>query len=117
MVIDNHQKTMSDVAMRSLIRVYANYYYMNANLNPRFPPPLVSKEDWRFSQRRMNGEGRRLNGEGGENVNGERSVFSMQAGGVNGKMDGAEWGGDDGLIGLPALGLGSRQRSIADIFP
>ncbi|XP_050878748.1 pumilio homolog 1 [Lathyrus oleraceus] len=96
---------------------YANYYYMNANLNPRFPPPLVSKEDWRFSQRRMNGEGRRLNGEGGENVNGERSIFSMQAGGVNGKVDGAEWGGDDGLIGLTALGLGSRQRSIADIFP
>ncbi|CAK8538180.1 unnamed protein product [Lathyrus sativus] len=96
---------------------YANYYYMNANLNPRLPPPLVSKEDWRFSQRRMNGDGRRLNGEGGENVNGERSVFSMQAGGVNGKVDGAEWSGDDGLIGLPALGLGSRQRSIADIYP
>ncbi|AES99404.2 putative nucleic acid binding NABP, pumilio domain-containing protein [Medicago truncatula] len=103
---------------------YVNYYYQNANLNPRLPPPLVSKEDWRFSQRMKGGlkvggigDRRRLNGEGGdEGGDGERSVFSGQGGVFNGKEDGVEWGGDDGLIGLPALGLGSRQRSIAEIF-
>ena len=103
---------------------YVNYYYQNANLNPRLPPPLVSKEDWRFSQRMKGGlkvggigDRRRLNGEGGDEVgDGERSVFSGQGGVFNGKEDGVEWGGDDGLIGLPALGLGSRQRSIAEIF-
>ncbi|XP_045828155.1 pumilio homolog 1-like isoform X2 [Trifolium pratense] len=102
---------------------YANYYYNNANLNPRLPPPLVSKEDWRVSRMKGGlkvggiGDRRRLNGEGGDEVvNGERSVFSAQSGVFNGKEDGSEWGGDDGLIGLPALGLGSRQRSIAEIF-
>ena len=79
---------------------YANYYYSNANLNPRLPPPLVSKEDWRFSQRR----------------NGESSLFSMQLpvfegkedNGMNHRRSAAEWGGN-GLIG-------SRQRSFADIL-
>ncbi|XP_004490876.1 pumilio homolog 1-like isoform X2 [Cicer arietinum] len=89
---------------------YANYYYMNVNLNPRLPPPLVSKEDWRYSQQRVSmvggiGDRRRVNGEGGDDGgHGERSI-------------GSEWGGQDGLIGLPpALGIGSRQRSIAEMF-
>jgi len=30
---------------------YLSYYYSNVNLNPRLPPPLLSKEDWRFQQR------------------------------------------------------------------
>lgn len=30
---------------------YINYYYSNVNLNPRLPPPLLSKEDWRYTQR------------------------------------------------------------------
>ncbi|QHN94974.1 uncharacterized protein DS421_18g605690 [Arachis hypogaea] len=30
---------------------YLSYYYSNVNLNPRLPPPLMSKEDWRFTQR------------------------------------------------------------------
>ena len=30
---------------------YVNYYYSNVNLNPRLPPPRLSKEDWRFAQR------------------------------------------------------------------
>lgn len=30
---------------------YVNYYYSNVNLNPRLPPPLLSKEDWRSAQR------------------------------------------------------------------
>ncbi|KAI5346446.1 hypothetical protein L3X38_014325 [Prunus dulcis] len=63
--------------------------------------------------------GGRSGGEGGD-VN--RSLFSVQPGvggkeenGVAGRKAPAEWGGD-GLIGLPGLGLGSRQKSIAEII-
>ncbi|XP_027329940.1 pumilio homolog 2-like isoform X2 [Abrus precatorius] len=100
---------------------YANYYYSNVNLNPRLPPPTGSKEDWRFG-RRLRG-GSKVGGIG----DGDSSLFSVQPAGFDGKEEesgvkhskggaAAEWGGDDGLIGLPALGLGSRQRSIAELF-
>ena len=105
---------------------YAKYYYSSANLNPRLPPPLVSKEDWRFAQQLNGGGGRRGGGGGGggDGGEGDRSLFSVQPGGFEGKEEGvikqrkgaAEWAGCDGLIGLPALGLGSRQRSIAELF-
>ncbi|MDD0148670.1 hypothetical protein PSY31_23575, partial [Shigella flexneri] len=29
---------------------YLSYYYSNVNLNPRLPPPLLSREDWRSTQ-------------------------------------------------------------------
>lgn len=117
---------------------YVNYYYSNVNLNPRLPPPRLSKEDWRFAQR-LHGGGaggggsgssssvggigdRRKVGRGGDG-NGS-SLFLMQPG-FNGQKDengaesrkaqGVEWGGD-GLIGLPGLGLGSRQKSLAEII-
>ncbi|XP_008233648.1 PREDICTED: pumilio homolog 1-like [Prunus mume] len=116
---------------------YVTYYYSNVNLNPRLPPPLVSKEDWRFAQRFQGGGGggggggsavggigdRRIGGRsGGEGGDVNRSLFSVQPG-VGGKEENevagrkapAEWGGD-GLIGLPGLGLGSRQKSIAEII-
>ncbi|KAF7831057.1 pumilio-like protein 1-like isoform X1 [Senna tora] len=95
---------------------YADYYYSNVNLNPRLPPPLVSKEDWRFTQR--------LSGGGiGDRRNGDSSLFSVQPPGFDGKEENgvnqrksaAEWGGN-GLIGMPPLGLGSRQKSIAELF-
>ncbi|XP_011032372.1 PREDICTED: pumilio homolog 1-like isoform X1 [Populus euphratica] len=105
---------------------YVNYYYSNVNLNPRLPPPLLSKEDWRFAQR-LHGSGGgsnsvvgdRRGSRGGENE-GHRSLFAVQpgfGGGMeeNGNENGVEWGGD-GLIGLPGLGLGSRQKSIAEII-
>ncbi|EEF38125.1 pumilio, putative [Ricinus communis] len=107
---------------------YVNYYYSNVNLNPRLPPPLLSKEDWRFAQR-LHGGGAEVNSavgdrrkgssRGGENE-GNRSLFAVQPGfgggnEENGNGGGVEWGGD-GLIGLPGLGLGSRQKSIAEIF-
>ncbi|XP_043817118.1 pumilio homolog 1 isoform X3 [Manihot esculenta] len=106
---------------------YVNYYYSNVNLNPRLPPPLLSKEDWRFSQRLHGGgvnpvvgDGRK-GGRGGDNE-GNRSLFAVQPGFGGGKEEngngaggGVEWGGD-GLIGLPGLGLGRRQKSIAEII-
>ncbi|XP_028776236.1 pumilio homolog 1 isoform X5 [Neltuma alba] len=94
---------------------YANYYYSNANPNPRLPPPLVSKEDWRFTQR--------LSGGIGDRRNGDSSLFTVQPPGFDGKDENvvnkrksaAEWGGN-GLIGMPPMGLGSRQRSITELI-
>ncbi|KAA8539484.1 hypothetical protein F0562_026176 [Nyssa sinensis] len=113
---------------------YVSYYYSNVNLNPRLPPPLLSKEDWRFAQRLQGSSGssasggigdRRKVNRGGDDGGNNSSLFSMQLG-FNGKKEEngielrkpqgvAEWGGD-GLIGLPGLGLGSRQKSIAEII-
>ncbi|CAI0443266.1 unnamed protein product [Linum tenue] len=107
---------------------YVNYYYSNANVNPRLPPPLLSKEDWRFAQRIHGGTpansvvgDRRKVGRGGDNE-GNRSLFAMQPGFGGGKEEngngnggGVEWG-VDGLIGLPGLGVGSRQKSIAEMI-
>ncbi|XP_031251231.1 pumilio homolog 1-like isoform X2 [Pistacia vera] len=99
---------------------YVNYYYSNVNLNPRLPPPLLSKEDWRFTQRlRGGGEVGGI----GDRRKGNGSLFAVQPGfggsdeenGGAGGGGGGEWGGD-GLIGLPGLGLGSRQKSIAEII-
>ncbi|KAJ6311776.1 hypothetical protein OIU77_013514 [Salix suchowensis] len=104
---------------------YVNYYYSNVNLNPRLPPPLLSKEDWRFAQRLHGTSGgsnsvvgdRRKGSRGGDNE-GQRSLFAVQPGFGGGQEEngnGVEWGGD-GLIGLPGLGLGSRKKSIAEII-
>lgn len=108
---------------------YLSYYYSNVNLNPRLPPPLLSKEDWRFTQR-LKGGNPVLGGIGDRR--GSRaddgcgiSLFSMPPGFNSRKQEGeiesdklrgsAEWGGD-GLIGLPGLGLGNKQKSLAEIF-
>ena len=109
---------------------YLSYYYSNVNLNPRLPPPLLSKEDWRFTQRLKSGASA-LGGIGDRRKvnrsddNGGRSMLATPPGFNlrkqenevdNEKMRGsAEWGGD-GLIGLPGLGLGSKQKSLAEIF-
>ncbi|MBA0825226.1 hypothetical protein Goarm_021828, partial [Gossypium armourianum] len=64
---------------------YHSYYYSNVNLNPRLPPPLLSKEDWKFAQRLKGGSSvvggigdrRKLNrADNGSN----RSLFSMPPG-------------------------------------
>jgi len=118
---------------------YISYYYSNVNLNPRLPPPLLSKEDWRYSQRLqgsggggnvgsggnspvLGGIGDRRKGNRGEADKGRdvESLFSMPMGfgainGENGREARKEWGGD-GLIGLPGLGLGSRQMSITEMI-
>ncbi|GAB2212480.1 hypothetical protein Droror1_Dr00020450 [Drosera rotundifolia] len=110
---------------------YVSYYYSSANLNPRWPPPLLSKEDWRSAQR-VNGGGvggvgglviggvgdwRKLSRDGGQGcgkVLNEEIEGKGEHGGDS-KMGRNEWGGD-GLIGLPGLGFGSRQKSIAEII-
>ncbi|KAF8396804.1 hypothetical protein HHK36_018437 [Tetracentron sinense] len=109
---------------------YLSYYYSNVNLNPRLPPPLLSKEDWRYAQRFQGGSSM-FGGIGDrKKVNrsedgGNRSLFSLQPGFNPQKEENqvesrrlqasVEWGGD-GLIGLSGVGLGSGQKSFADIF-
>ncbi|KAL5202272.1 hypothetical protein ABZP36_013224 [Zizania latifolia] len=73
---------------------YQSYYYSNAHLNPRLPPPLLSKEDWRSAQHRLRSSG--LGGIG----DGRRQPAAAQG---------------DGLVGLPGIDLG-RQGSFSSIF-
>ncbi|XP_004486985.1 pumilio homolog 2-like [Cicer arietinum] len=111
---------------------YLSYYYSNVNLNPRLPPPLLSKEDWRFTQRLKGGAsviggiGDRRKVNGAADDNGGRSIFAAPPGFnmrkresevvVDEKIRGsAEWSGN-GLIGLPGPGLGTKQKSLAEIF-
>ncbi|KAI4346308.1 hypothetical protein L6164_007221 [Bauhinia variegata] len=63
---------------------YLSYYYSHVNINPRLPPPLMSKEDWRVAQRFQVG-GSSLEGFGDWRKklasNGDSSsLFSMQPG-------------------------------------
>ncbi|CDP09091.1 unnamed protein product [Coffea canephora] len=118
---------MSEEELRS-DPAYLTYYYSNVNLNPRLPPPLLSKEDWRFAQRLQGGSsaiGDRRKVNRNDSGAGTRSLFSMPPGFNSKKQEtendsdkvqgSVEWGGD-GLIGLPGLGLGSKQKSLAEIF-
>ncbi|KAF6150307.1 hypothetical protein GIB67_034006 [Kingdonia uniflora] len=107
---------------------YLSYYYSNGNLNPRLPPPLLSKEDWRVAQRSgLGGIGdrRRVSNNNHVGEGGNRSLFSSQPGFNSQKEEGeldsrqlqssAEWG-SDGLIGFSGIGLGNKKKSLADIF-
>ncbi|XP_078428290.1 pumilio homolog 1-like [Wolffia australiana] len=107
---------------------YLSYYYSHVNLNPRLPPPALSREDWRFTQRLQAGSSA-LGGIGDQRKAGRaddvvaRAAFAAQARyaqedrGEPGSSSG-EWldRGNDGLIGLSGLGIDGRQKSIADIF-
>ncbi|KAK1396806.1 Armadillo-like helical, Nucleic acid binding NABP, Armadillo-type fold protein [Heracleum sosnowskyi] len=115
----------SDEELRS-DPAYLSYYYSNVNLNPRLPPPLLSKEDWRFAQRLQGGSSavggigdrRKVNRNENGVASGGVSLFSDPPGFNNKKQESEielEWGGE-GLIGLPGLGLGSKQKSLNEIF-
>lgn len=117
---------------------YLSYYYSHEHLNPRLPPPMVSKEDWRAAQRFQAvsggiGDRRRRPTETGSG----NSLFSVQPGAREGggekvilndtmgrgernglsRQQSSEWlgRGTDGLIDLSDVnGLGSRRKSFAD---
>ncbi|AQK55423.1 Pumilio homolog 4 [Zea mays] len=117
---------------------YLSYYYSNEHLNPRLPPPMVSKEDWRAAQWFQAvsggiGDRRRRPAEvgsgnslfsvqpGANEVGGEKALLSdrMERSGRNGlaRQQSSEWlgRGSDGLIGLSdASALGSPRKSFAD---
>lgn len=76
---------------------YQSYYYSNAHLNPRLPPPLLSKEDWRSSHHRL----RSSAGFGG--IGDGRRQQQQQASAA------------EGTVGLPGIDLG-RQRSFSSVF-
>ncbi|MFS8012456.1 putative armadillo-like helical, nucleic acid binding NABP, pumilio domain-containing protein [Helianthus anomalus] len=119
--------------------LYVSYYYAHGNFNPRLPPPLLSKEDWRAAQRFQVGgsssEGTRdwwkkKNVCSDSDSSNSSSLFSMQPGlGMHknaesdliemrkARKNSAEWvSKPDGLIGLSASGMGCRRKSFADIL-
>lgn len=119
---------------------YLSYYYSHENINPRLPPPLMSKEDWRIAQRFQAG-GSSLGGIGDWRKqkladNGDSSsLFSMQPGvsvqqAENDLMElrnasrrnlsrqsSSQWlnSSPDSLAGFSSTGLGARRKSFADI--
>ncbi|KAE8693087.1 Pumilio-like protein 3 [Hibiscus syriacus] len=128
-----HAKNGNGFASEEELRsdpAYHSYYYSNVNLNPRLPPPLLSKEDWKFAQRLKGGSsvvggiGDRRNLNGTDNGS-NRSLFSVTPGFNSSKQESeveaekvhstGDWGGD-GLIGLPGIGLGRKQKSLAEIL-
>ncbi|XP_010543546.1 PREDICTED: pumilio homolog 4 [Tarenaya hassleriana] len=118
---------------------YLSYYYSNDHSNPRLPPPLLSKEDWRVAQRFQNsellfdpvGEWKKKAVEADNS-----SLFSVQPGipaeqaendlielrnavAQRHSQKTIQWldRGTEGLIGLSgASGLGPRRKSFADIL-
>eukprot|EP01018_Ginkgo_biloba_P032471 Gb_28529 [translate_table: standard] len=135
----NNNGSMSEEELRS-DPAYLSYYYSHVNLNPRLPPPILSKEDWRFAQRLQAGTsshggiGDRRKLRSFEDGN-SKSLFSLQpvlpthkeenepleklSHGNLARQSSAEWfeQGADGLIGLSSGGgLGARRKSLADIF-
>ncbi|TVU07472.1 hypothetical protein EJB05_46795, partial [Eragrostis curvula] len=113
---------------------YLSYYYSNEHLNPRLPPPMVSKEDWRAAQRFQGVSGEeeeairgwesklavfgtaRARDTGGENVMLNDRMGRVESNGIV-RQQSSEWlgSGTDGLIGLSDVnGIGSRRKSFAD---
>lgn len=100
---------------------YLSYYYSHDSVNPRLPPPLKSKEDWRLAQRFQAGGGADWRKENSDSS----SLFSMQpaesdlmdlrnAGGRNQIRQVSAVGFDRGSNAL--VGLGARRKSFADIL-
>ncbi|XP_068646088.1 pumilio homolog 1-like [Aristolochia californica] len=130
----NNNSLLSDEELRSH-PAYLSYYYSHENQNPRLPPPLLTKEDWRIAQRfqagssSFGGIGDRRKKEIVDNGS-SKSLFSLQPGqkgdeDITGskkvnlsRQPSAEWleREADGLIGLAGVGLGARTKSLADMF-
>lgn len=137
--INNNGGVLSEDEIRSH-PAYLSYYYSHDNINPRLPPPLLSREDWRAAQRyQLDGSSYGGIGDWRKKKlvdDGESSsLFSMQPGSVQkaesnlmelrnsagrnlSRQTSSEWldRGSDGLIGLSSSGLGGRRKSFADIL-
>ncbi|KAL6497703.1 hypothetical protein OROHE_027028 [Orobanche hederae] len=114
---------------------YLEYYYSHENLNPRLPPPTLSKENWRAAQRirAVFGLGVNLSDNGGSS-----SLFSMQPGlsvrkseddlielrkaalinlsRKNSVESFEKRSNSTGSIGGSSSGMGVRRKSFADIL-
>jgi hypothetical protein len=112
---------------------YLSYYYSHGNLNPRLPPPVLSKEDWRSTQRLKSGvvggigdKRRPVQNDAGQGTGTAvgRSLFSQHPGferEEEARNDGggaAEWvdGGGDGLIGFITRAAASLCRYTAGLI-
>jgi pumilio RNA-binding family len=117
---------------------YLSYYYSNERLNPRLPPPMVSKEDWRAAQRFQvmpggSGDRRRWPSEvgsgnslfsvqprardsGGDNVLLNDRMGTSESNGLE-RRQSSEWlgWGTDGLMEFSDVSsIGARHKSFAD---
>ncbi|GER35187.1 pumilio domain-containing protein [Striga asiatica] len=135
----NISATMSLLSENEILShpAYLEYYYSNENLNPRLPPPTLSKEDWRVAQRIRAAFGLGMNvSESGNNSGGGfgvgSSLFTMQPGLSSVKKS------EDDLTelrktalrnlsrknsvesfekgGSSSPGMGARRKSFADIL-
>jgi pumilio RNA-binding family len=120
---------------------YLSYYYSHESINPRLPPPLLSKEDWRVAQRFQVGGSSSNDGFGDwrKNVtpNGNSSsLFSVQPGfsvqqAENDLMEMRKASGrnlsrqsspqlldrhTDGMTRMSGTGLGARRTGYSDIL-
>ncbi|CAN0825668.1 Pumilio homolog 4 [Linum grandiflorum] len=138
--VNNTMMTEDEIRLHP---AYLSYYYSNDNINPRLPPPLLSKEDWRVAQRFQAGGSSSFGGIGDlrkKKIVDNRdssSLFSMQPGVSahdaekelmelrNGssrsnfsRQTVGVWpdSNADGLIGLQGSGIGARRKSFADIL-
>lgn len=117
--------SVNDILTEEQIRshpAYLAYYYSNVNLNPRLPPPLLSREDWRIAQRVQAGGCAFMSKNLTEQGGGGSSLFAMQPGFPVQKAE-------DELIKLRktaarnlsrgtmelSTGIGVRKKSFADI--
>ncbi|CAH8283585.1 unnamed protein product [Eruca vesicaria subsp. sativa] len=113
---------------------YLSYYYSNEHSNPRLPPPLLSREDWRVAQRFHNGESVfdpvgewRKKGESSSNSNSNNnnssSLFTVQPGVEQAESDlmelrnaVAQGRSKNTTVQRLDPGLGPRRKSFADIL-
>lgn len=110
---------------------YLEYYYSHQNFNPRLPPPLLSKEDWRVAQRvRAAGLGVGRNGvENGGNVmlysmpvglsvkKAEDEMIELRKAALrNMSRKNSTDSLDKGVMGASSSGMGVRRKSFADIL-
>ncbi|THU68009.1 hypothetical protein C4D60_Mb05t30720 [Musa balbisiana] len=122
----NGDSFLSEEELRSN-PTYLSYYYTHVNLNPRLPPPVLSKEDWRSTHRLQAGrsvlEGigdRRNSNRWGEQVDmslfSQQPLFNSQEHAVESRKPpcSGNWR-DNGGDGLSGLSL-SRQKSFADVL-
>eukprot|EP00249_Psilotum_nudum_P021886 c28290_g2_i2 orf=922-4299(-) len=126
-IVESEQELRSDPA-------YLAYYYSHINLNPRLPPPLISRENYRFAHR-LGGVGDKRKPWSFDDSS-SKSLFSSQPvlpthkeepepseeekspqGNVMRRVPN-EWRefGADGLMGLLSTGLGPRPKSLVDLI-
>ncbi|KAJ3672169.1 hypothetical protein LUZ60_006890 [Juncus effusus] len=104
-----------DYMMRSH-PAYLSYYYSNENVNPRLPPPIVSREDWRAAQRFHAGGG------GSVEVGGGAAAGlggGQRFGGVGDRRRKVGFEESSLFAQQPSMGsdiglLGSRRKSFVD---